>query len=233
VNWNENAIGGSVNKGMVMSERPLDWVKIGERLRSIRKESGLSQRDFGRRYGVSQNMVSLYEKGRSRASVDFYVHMARLGGKTLEWLLTGQQDHTLETLCEMRDLHEKMTGHLAVVRQLLDREADDARDQAILPVEDPDHLREILLAEKELPACLREMLEDPVAWRELAMTGREVYAFRSLTETFGDLDNEGLHLFLRLVRRATRTGESGRPFRSLDQGPAQPGTAHALPADPD
>jgi transcriptional regulator with XRE-family HTH domain len=218
---------------MVMSGKPLDWVKIGERLRSIRKESGLSQRDFGRPCDVSQNMISLYEKGRSRASVDFYVQVAQLGGKTIEWLLTGHQDHALETLREMRDLHEKMTGHLAVVRKLLNREADDVWDRAVLPVDDPDHLRDVLLTEKELPACLREMLEDPVAWRELAMTGREVYAFCSLTETFGDLDNEGLHLFLRLVRRATRTSESERPFRSIDQGPAQPGTAHALSADPD
>jgi len=192
-------------EGVVSSEDLIDWAKIGERLRQIRKKSRLSQREFGRQFGISQNMISLYEKGKSRASVEFYMRVAQLGGRTIEWLLTGQEDQTLETLREMRELHEKMKGHLAVVRELLERQAEDTLDQTILPLENPEQLREILRAEKNLPPCLAELLEDPSAWQAMAMNGREVYALRRLTELFGDIGREEVPLFLRLVRRATKS----------------------------
>lgn len=216
-------------------EKPLDWVKIGERLRHIRKESGLSQREFGRRCGVSQNMISLYEKGRSRASVDFYVQVAHLGGKTIEWLLMGHRDHAMETLREMRDLHAKMTSHLAVVHQLLDREADHALDRTILAVDDPDHLREVLRTEKRLPNCLRDLLEDDLAWRALAMTGREVVFLRRLTDVFGDLSRDGIHQFLHLARHIPPAGKTEKPLapRERDSGYPPSETARALPPDPE
>ena len=215
-----------------MSEGVVDWVEVGRRLRRIRSESGTSQREFGRLFGVSQNMISLYEKGKSRATVDFYVRAAQLGGKTIEWLLTGREDRALETLREMRDLHEKMKGHLGVVRQLLNQEAGAAFDQTIPSIDDPDQLRKTLLAEKDLPVCLTEVLEDPATWRTLAMTGREVCAFCNLVNAVGEIRTEGLDLFLRLVRRATPRGQLGKLHLPLPTGMADAEDVHTPPADP-
>jgi len=194
-----------------MSGGPVDWIKIGERLRTIRKESHLSQREFGQHFGVSQNMISLYEKGRSRASVEFYLQVAQFGGRSIEWLLTGLDDHAQATLREMRDLHDKMNDHLAVVCQLLEREADDVLDRTISPIEDSDRLREVLRAEKNIPPCLKELLEDPDAWRALGMTGREVKAFCYLNDTVGNMSKDELLLFLQLVRHSTRSQAKEKP----------------------
>ena len=195
-----------------MNQSGVEWAQIGERLRRIRKESGLSQRDFGRHFGVSQNMISLYEKGKSHASVEYCVRAALLGGKTIEWLLTGQPDTTIETLREMHDLHEKMKNHLAVVRQLLDRETANAMERTLASVEDPERLREALLAEKGLSMCVKEALRSPEEWRNLGMTGREVCGLLALERLFGELTREGLQMFLRVVRQATRFVEPERPL---------------------
>jgi transcriptional regulator with XRE-family HTH domain len=210
----------------------VDWAQVGERLRCIRKESGLSQREFGQHFGVSQNMISLYEKGKSHASVEFCVRVARLGDKTIEWLLTGQPDSTLETLREMHDLHEKMKNHLAIVRQLLDRETAHAMERTVASIEDPERLREALLAEKGLSTCVKEALQDPDEWRTLGMTGREVCGLLGLERLFGELTREGLQMFLQVVRRATRFVEPEKSFGGKIQRAGQIEAAPASPSDP-
>jgi len=166
----------------------VDWIGVGQRLLRIRKESQLSQREFGRRFGVSQNMISLYEKGRSRGSVEFYIQVAQFGGRTIEWLLVGCEDRTTETLREMIELHDKMNVSLGSVRQMLDREAAQAAEDRFLAIDDSEALLETLEQESDLPQCLRAYVENPNAWRELALTGREVWAIRALARLFGDWD---------------------------------------------
>lgn len=38
---------------------------LGERIKSLRQESGLTQEEFGKKFGVAKSTVSLYESGRS------------------------------------------------------------------------------------------------------------------------------------------------------------------------
>lgn len=204
-----------------MTDSVVDWRATGERLRRIRKESGLSQCEFGRRFGVSQNMISLYEKGRSRASVDFYVQVAKFGGKSIEWLLIGSTDRTSETLREMRDLHDRMSSQLAVVRHLLDRESELALDTKLISIDESSLLRELLLEETDLPRTLRQAMERPEIWQNLSMNGREVWVFRMLVRLFGDMDFEKLKRFLTLVRSPGRV-DRRRP------GDALPGESHGL-----
>lgn len=205
-----------------------DWVAVGRRLRLIRKEHGLSQRAFGRRFGISQNMISLYEKGRSRSSVDFYMCVAEFGGKSIEWLLTGRGDHVEATLREMRDLHENMKTHLGTVRRLLDPETSTASQQEILAVTDPDQLREILLDETNVPECVRGVLSDPARWKELAMTGREFCALQALVQLFGQMSQQGLRLFLRLVRSEMGRHPEGVSHAQFDPGMGRTDEERAL-----
>lgn len=178
----------------------VDWKTVGQRLRLTRKEHGLSQREFGRELGVSQNMICHYEKGRSRASVAFYLRAAEFGNRSIEWLLTGRGDHVTATLREMCDLHEKMKGHLEVVRRLLDQETAEASEQEILAINDPIQLRETLLDKTDLPQCLRDILNHPIRWSQMAMNGREFYTLDTLVRVFGQMSPKGLELFLQLVR---------------------------------
>ena len=46
-----------------------DQIKIGKRLKDLRKESGLTQNELADKINLSQNMVSSLEKGVSAMSV--------------------------------------------------------------------------------------------------------------------------------------------------------------------
>lgn len=182
----------------------VNWVEVGRRLRQIRKEKRLSQREFGRLFGVSQNMISLYEKGKSKASVDFYVRAALLGGRTIEWLLEGSDDRACEALRQMNVLYERIKADLASLKGLLERETERAREQRIAAIEDPERLRSIVVHEKDLPASVRRLAEDVDLWRDLAMTGRELCAFCRLINEFGEMKPGQVRRFLELVREAKR-----------------------------
>jgi transcriptional regulator with XRE-family HTH domain len=58
------------------------------RIGQVRGRLALTQRQFGRRVGVSRNAVSLYERGRIPRSA-VLDRIARLGGVSVEWLLHG------------------------------------------------------------------------------------------------------------------------------------------------
>ncbi|MCX8038348.1 MAG: helix-turn-helix domain-containing protein [Candidatus Sumerlaeia bacterium] len=189
----------------------VEWKKVGERLRKIRKEKRLSQREFGRQFNVSQNMVSLYEKGKSRAPVEFYIQAAHFGGRSVEWVLLGRQDHLLETLRQMQALYEKIQEHLAAVRQLLDRETREAVHDAMLTVEDGRQLEQMLSRETQVPGCIREALAQPALWESLHINGRELRAFCSLTQAFGDIEMDGLKRFLQIVRSAKPVVQASSP----------------------
>ena len=49
----------------------MDMIRIGKRIKEIRLESGLSQQKFGEILSVSQDTVSLWEKGKSVPTTEF------------------------------------------------------------------------------------------------------------------------------------------------------------------
>lgn len=63
---------------------------IGTRIRDIRKRAGLTQGVLGERLGVTASSVSSYESGEYTPSPDCLVAIAKIGGVSLDWLLTGQ-----------------------------------------------------------------------------------------------------------------------------------------------
>ncbi len=50
--------------------------KIGQRIKEIRTENGLSQQKFGEALFVSQDTVSLWEKGKSVPTTEFLIEIA-------------------------------------------------------------------------------------------------------------------------------------------------------------
>ena len=49
---------------------------IGKQISELRKENKLSQSEFGARLGVSQDTVSLWEKGKSLPATEYVIAMA-------------------------------------------------------------------------------------------------------------------------------------------------------------
>lgn len=54
----------------------MDMQAIGKRIKEIRMESGLSQQKFGELLSVSQDTVSLWEKGKSVPTTEFLIAIA-------------------------------------------------------------------------------------------------------------------------------------------------------------
>ena len=54
----------------------MDIIKIGKRIKEIRIDQGLSQQSFGALLSVSQDTVSLWEKGKSVPTAELLVAIA-------------------------------------------------------------------------------------------------------------------------------------------------------------
>jgi len=50
----------------------------------------MTQKEFARRIGISQNYLSTMERGNVQIGSEILLKMSREFGKTIEWLLTGE-----------------------------------------------------------------------------------------------------------------------------------------------
>jgi transcriptional regulator with XRE-family HTH domain len=70
-----------------------DFVALGARIRQVRDKLGLTQEEFAAKCGFPNSVgVGRYEAGRPRPDLRLLVNIARAGGVSLEWLLTGSED---------------------------------------------------------------------------------------------------------------------------------------------
>ena len=67
----------------------VDWVAVGQRIREIRG-FGMRQAEFAERIGISQNYLSMMERGKVEIGAEILLRISREFTKPLEWLLTGE-----------------------------------------------------------------------------------------------------------------------------------------------
>lgn len=65
----------------------MDMKNIGKRIKEIRVESGLSQERFGNILSVSQDTVSLWEKGKSVPTAEYLIAMAKHFDVSVDYIL--------------------------------------------------------------------------------------------------------------------------------------------------
>ncbi len=70
----------------------MDMELIGKRIKEIRTEHGLSQEKFGAFLSVSQDTVSLWEKGKSVPTAEFLIEIAKRFEISVDYLL-GVKDY--------------------------------------------------------------------------------------------------------------------------------------------
>ncbi|MDR3293417.1 MAG: helix-turn-helix domain-containing protein [Clostridiales bacterium] len=70
-----------------------DMVKTGQRIKELRKEFGMSQKDLADKIGVAQNTVAQYENGTAKTSLDVIVKLAIALRITTDYLL-GLEDES-------------------------------------------------------------------------------------------------------------------------------------------
>lgn len=67
----------------------MDWKTVGRRIRELRGFD-MTQDEFARRIGISQNYLSTMERGNVQIGSEILLKMSREFGKSMEWLLTGE-----------------------------------------------------------------------------------------------------------------------------------------------
>lgn len=68
----------------------IDWAAVGRRIRGLRGFD-ITQADFANRIRVSQSYLSAIEHGRNEVGAEVLLAISREFGKSLEWLLTGEE----------------------------------------------------------------------------------------------------------------------------------------------
>ena len=67
----------------------MDWKTVGRRIRELRGFD-MTQEEFARRIGISQNYLSTMERGKVQIGSEILLRMSREFGKSMEWILTGE-----------------------------------------------------------------------------------------------------------------------------------------------
>ena len=65
----------------------MDMMNIGKRIKEIRMEHGLSQQKFGELLSVSQDTISLWEKGKSVPTTEFLIDIAKQFDISVDYIL--------------------------------------------------------------------------------------------------------------------------------------------------
>jgi transcriptional regulator with XRE-family HTH domain len=65
------------------------WPVVGRRIREIRGFD-MTQGEFAARIGISQNYLSMMERGKVEIGAEILLRISREFAKSIEWLLTGE-----------------------------------------------------------------------------------------------------------------------------------------------
>jgi transcriptional regulator with XRE-family HTH domain len=68
----------------------VDWIAVGRRVRELRGFD-MTQQEFAAQVGISQNYLSNMERGNFEIGAEILLRISREFGKTIEWLLTGEE----------------------------------------------------------------------------------------------------------------------------------------------
>lgn len=74
----------------------MSYYDFGDILKTLRKRSGLTQNELGRRVGLSKAVVSKYETGIGYPNFETLIRIARYFGVTTDYLLGAENGKTVD-----------------------------------------------------------------------------------------------------------------------------------------
>ncbi|MDE7054546.1 helix-turn-helix transcriptional regulator [Oscillospiraceae bacterium 44-5] len=77
---------------------------FGQRIKQIRQEMSLSQRDFAEKIGITASALSAYENGLKNPSVNVAILIASTFKVSLDWLCGLKNEETSKDLAESFDM---------------------------------------------------------------------------------------------------------------------------------
>ena len=151
---------------------------IGELIFRERTEQGLTQDQFGKRYGVTGPAVFKFEKGFVNPSFALWMAMAKDSGL--------EEGDTVVLYAKCR-VPEDMQEHIA----RRGARADLLKKHGLAPERftrhsKPKGLRSALLTSKNIPEGLRALAKDEAVWQVYQPTGREIDRLLACFGPYGD-----------------------------------------------
>ena len=115
---------------------------LGDRLKQIRKEKGLTQQALAAVLGTSASYVSDIEKGKKMPGSEFLITLKRNLGLNIDWLLAGEghpyvkEDQDAMIQDGAISLQQKIEAkHMALVKGFLDKEMAVEINEDLLTIE--------------------------------------------------------------------------------------------------
>jgi len=100
------------SKNLEISDTALDFKRIGQRIKEIRKMKEMSQAELAEAIGISTKYISLIETGNKRPSLTTLVKIGNVLGVTVDSFLYAQQENSAMAYCsELADLLEDCSGY--------------------------------------------------------------------------------------------------------------------------
>lgn len=141
-------------------------ITFGERLRELRKDKKLSQRELGEIFGLSESTIGMYERGQRFPDFDILVKFADFFDTTTDYLLTGRKPEK-----ELPELNEKdkkdIAKQLETILQRMDSDTALAFfDGEPLDEETKELVKEAIKSNLELTKKLAKAKFTPKKYRK-------------------------------------------------------------------
>lgn len=168
---------------------------LGKLIYEKRISQGLTQDQFGSRYGVSGPAIFKFEKGYVNPSFKLWMQMAAdfdlgEGLAVLLWA-KAKLPPEYQELIELKGGKVKDTD---VIYKSSGKHPDLSR------IMNREKLREAALADPSLPTGLRNLIKDDAIWEIYKPTGREINLLRDFYGRFGDGTKAKFREGLRVLR---------------------------------
>lgn len=128
---------------------------IGERVKQLRNELGLTQVEFGKRIGTSGATISTTESGKTTPDNQTILLICKTFGVNQEWLLTGEGPKHPE---DLPDSPGALSADLAAI--FAQYPAINAVAQRVIPVMTPDVLAQLNALLDRVMGTKKEAPED-------------------------------------------------------------------------
>ncbi len=167
-----------------------DKKQVGNRIRTVKDELGVSLADLGNRLGLSKSTMNSYVQGYSLAPQEIIEHLAQISEKPVEWFYFGEPDQYIRDyfilkghgmlLADFPNIPSDIEkDFLAIRRQDPGRYETAYPDEDLLDLLFPDHYHEVM---KQYIAGITEefvaqhtQLEENQQAEAIALIAREIY----------------------------------------------------------
>ena len=97
----------------------MDMVNFGKKLKSLRKEAGMTQTDLAKRLGITKSVVSYYERQERNPSPDVLIQLTDIFHVTADYML----GITHKKMIDVSDLSEEDMRFLLITIETLRRKS--------------------------------------------------------------------------------------------------------------